>query len=173
MIKRINLPLTEQTICSLHVGEQVLLNGELFTARDAAHKRLVGLLKEGRPLPVNLKGNTVYYVGPCPTPTGKVVGSCGPTTSGRCDIYAPTLIEHGLKGMIGKGYRNTNVMDSIKKHKAIYFVAIGGAGALYARCVLSCEIVAFEDLGAEAIHKFIVKDFPVVVAIDSEGKSIY
>ena len=173
MIKKISLPLTDKAICDLHAGEQVLLSGELFTARDAAHKRIISLMREEKPLPVALDGATIYYVGPCPTPAGKIVGSCGPTTSSRCDTYTPLLIEHGLRGMIGKGQRSLDVVDSIKKNRAVYFVAIGGAGALYARCVLSCEIVAFEDLGAEAIHRFVVKDFPVVVAIDSIGQSIY
>jgi fumarate hydratase subunit beta len=172
-MKKVMLPLTEKEMKNLHAGDGVLLSGEMFTARDAAHKRLIELLNNEQPLPVNLQNATVYYVGPCPTPPGKIVGSCGPTTAARCDSYTPELLKQGLKGMVGKGYRSQEVVNSIKQNGAVYFVAIGGAAALYADCVKECSIIAFDDLGAEAIHKFVVEDFPVVVAVDSQGNSIY
>ena len=172
-MKRINLPLTQQDILSLKAGDGVLISGQMFTARDAGHKRLVAMIEQNQQLPIELKNATVYYVGPCPNKPDQIIGSCGPTTSGRCDSYAPTLLQHGLKGMIGKGWRNDTVVDEMKKQGGIYFAAIGGAGALYANCVQKAELVAFEDLGAEALYILTVKDFPAIVATDSQGNSIY
>ena len=172
-MKRINLPLTQQDISNLKAGDNVLLNGQMFTARDAGHKRLVAMIEQNKQLPIDLTNATVYYVGPCPNKPDQIIGSCGPTTSGRCDSYAPTLLQHGLKGMIGKGWRNDTVVEEMKKQGAVYFAAIGGAGALYANCVQKADLVAFEDLGAEALYMLTVKDFPAIVATDSQGNSIY
>ena len=172
-MKRINLPLDKQDIATLTAGESVLLTGKVFTARDAGHKRLVSMIEQNKPLPVDLKNATIYYVGPCPSKPGQIIGSCGPTTSGRCDSYTPTLLQHGVTGMIGKGWRNEAVINEMKKQGAIYFAAIGGAGALYANCVQKAKLIAFEDLGAEALFELTIKDFPAIVATDSKGNSIY
>lgn len=171
--KNIITPLTSNLIEELKAGDEVLISGVLYTGRDAAHKRLVSLLENGEPLPFDIKGQILYYVGPCPAPEGRVIGSAGPTTSGRMDSYAPTLIECGLKGMIGKGQRDDKVVEAIKKHNAIYFGAIGGAGALISSCIVKQEIIAFEDLGTEAIRKIEVKDLPCVVIIDAQGRDRY
>lgn len=173
MAKIINTPLTDDILNDLHVGDRVLLNGIIYTGRDAAHKRLVEMISKGEKLPMDLDGQTIYYVGPCPAKPGRVIGSAGPTTSGRMDAYAPILMEHGLKGMIGKGLRNQSVVDSIVKNKAVYFAAIGGAGALLAEAIKEAEVIAFPDLGPEAIYKLKVEDFPVTVVIDNEGKDLY
>lgn len=173
MVKNINTPLTDEIVIKLNSGDRVLLNGIIYTGRDAAHKRLVELMKEGKELPLELKGQVIYYVGPCPAKPGRVIGSAGPTTSGRMDAYTPTLLDEGLKGMIGKGLRNKEVVDSIIKNKAVYFAAIGGAGALLAEAIKEAEVIAFPELGPEAIYKLRVEDFPVTVIIDSKGKNLY
>lgn len=169
----LSLPLTEKVIQELSAGDRVLLSGDIYTARDAAHKRMTALLYDGKPLPFDPIGQAVYYAGPCPAPPGKPIGSIGPTTSTRMDAYAPRLIREGLRVMIGKGMRSRAVVDAIAEHKGIYLSAVGGAGAYYAKCVIKAEPVAFEDLGTEAIYKLTVKDMPLVVAIDSKGCSIY
>ena len=171
--RSITLPLTKEVAKSLRAGETVLLSGELYTARDAAHKRLVALLDEGKPLPFDPAGQTIYYVGPAPASPGHAVGSAGPTSSYRMDAYAPRLLEVGLLGMIGKGRRNEAVIESMKRHGAVYFGAVGGAAALISRRIVSSEVIAFPNLGAEAVHRFIIRDFPVVVLIDSEGNNQY
>ncbi|HOP75373.1 MAG TPA: Fe-S-containing hydro-lyase [Bacillota bacterium] len=171
--KRIKLPLSEEDILELRAGEAVLLSGELLSGRDAAHKRLITALNAGEPLPVNLAGETIYYVGPCPTPPGKVIGSAGPTTSGRMDHYTPKLLEIGLRGMIGKGQRSPEVIEAMIKYQAVYFAALGGAGALIARSIKKAEVIAYPDLGPEAIHRLTVEDFPVIVAIDAYGNDLY
>ena len=170
---KLHTPLTEDKILNLKAGDSVLLSGVIYSARDAAHKRLIDLLEEGKELPLNIKDETIYYVGPSPAKPGKVIGSAGPTTSYRMDSYAPSLLDLGLKGMIGKGLRSEEVVQSIIKNKAVYFGAIGGAAALIGKSVKSAEILAYEDLGSEAIRELEVKDFPVVVIIDSEGNNLY
>lgn len=172
-MKVIELPLNDEKVKELKVGESVLLTGVIYTARDAAHKRLVEALERGEKLPFDIEGQTIYYVGPTPEKYGEAIGSAGPTTSYRMDSYAPTLLELGQKGMIGKGVRGQNVVDSMIKNKAVYFGAIGGAGALISKCIIKSEIIAYEDLGAEAIRKLEIKDFPVIVAIDCEGNDLY
>ncbi len=166
-------PLSEETARKLVAGDKVSLTGIIYTARDAAHKRLVDLLDEGKELPMPLEGHIIYYVGPAPTPPGKAIGSAGPTTSYRMDPYTPALIEHGMKGMIGKGERSGEVVDAMKKHGAVYFAATGGAAALISKRIKSAEVIAYEDLGAEAIRKLEVENFPVIVAQDSKGGNIY
>lgn len=172
-MKVVELPLNDEKVSELKIGESVLLTGVIYTARDAAHKRLVEAVERGEKLPFDIKGETIYYVGPTPEKEGEAIGSAGPTTSYRMDSYVPTLLDLGQKGMIGKGVRGQNVIDSMIKNKAIYFGAIGGAGALISKCITKAEIIAYEDLGAEAIRRLEVKDFPVIVAIDSQGNSIY
>jgi fumarate hydratase subunit beta len=167
------LPLTDETITDLHAGDNVLLTGVLYVARDAAHKRLVETLDKGQSLPFDIKGQTVYYMGPSPAKPGQVIGAAGPTTSGRMDSFSPRLMEVGLKGMIGKGNRSQAVKDAIKKNKAVYFAAIGGAGALIAGVIRKSEVVAYEELGAEAIRKLEVEDFPVTVINDIYGNDLY
>ena len=157
----------------LKSGDRVLLTGVVYTGRDAAHKRLFELLERGEKLPVDLKGQVIYYVGPAPAKPGQVIGSAGPTTSGRMDIYAPALMAYGLRGMIGKGQRNQGVLSAIQEYQAVYFGATGGAGALLARCVKKCEIVAYEDLGPEAIRRLEVEDLPLVVINDCHGGDLY
>ena len=173
MIKSINTPLTEDITTELKAGDSILLNGTIYTARDAAHGRLINLLNDGKDLPINMKDEIIYFVGPTPEKQGHVIGSAGPTTSYRMDSYAPRLLDLGLKGMIGKGARNEEVIDAIRRNKAIYFGAIGGAGALISKCITSCEVIAYDDLGAEAIRKLEVKDMPLVVIIDTEGNNLY
>lgn len=158
---------------NLRAGDRVLLNGTVYTARDAAHKRIVSLLSEGEALPFDLSGAVIYYAGPTPAKEGLAIGSIGPTTSSRMDVFTPILLENGLCAMVGKGARNAAVVEAMKKHGAVYFAAIGGAGALYSRCITSCEVIAFEDLGCESVKKLTVKDFPLTVAIDSHGGSLY
>lgn len=170
---RITTPLCNEVVDNLSAGDQVLLSGVVYTARDAAHARLVELITQDKPLPVDLEGQVIYYVGPTPARPGRVIGSAGPTTSGRMDAYTPPLLEAGLKGMIGKGQRDQSVIDAIVKHKAVYFAATPGAGALLARHVTSCEVVAYEDLGCEAIHKLTVEDLPLIVINDSQGRDFY
>ncbi|SUY48218.1 fumarate hydratase [Clostridium putrefaciens] len=173
MEKKITTPLTKEKVKGLKAGDSVLISGTIYTARDAAHKRLVDLLDEGKELPLDLKDAIIYYVGPSPAKPGMALGSAGPTTSYRMDPYAPRLLDKGLKGMIGKGLRNKEVIDSLIKNNAVYFAAIGGAAALIGKSVEEAEMVAYEDLGAEAIRKLTVKDLPVVVVIDSEGNNLY
>lgn len=173
MEKRITTPLTMEKIKDLKAGDSVLITGYIYTARDAAHKRLVDLLKDGKELPFDIKDQVIYYVGPTPAKEGQPIGSAGPTTSYRMDPYAPTLIEQGLRGMIGKGYRNAEVVEAMKKHGAVYFAAIGGAAALVGKRVKTAELIAYEDLQSEAIRKLYVEDLPVVVVIDSEGNNYY
>lgn len=170
---KLNAPLTADKLADLKAGDSVLLSGVIYSARDAAHKRLIDLLNEGKELPLNIKDETIYYVGPSPAKPGKVIGSAGPTTSYRMDAYAPTLLDLGLKGMIGKGARNQEVIDAIKRNGAVYFGAIGGAAALIGRSIVKSEIIAYEDLGAEAIRRMEVKDMPLVVIIDSKGNNLY
>ncbi len=170
----ISATITKDTVRELHAGDRVLLTGEIYTARDAAHKRLCDLLEAGKPLPVELENKVIYFVGPSPAKEGAVIGSAGPTTSYRMDAYSPTLIEQcGLMGMIGKGPRSPEVIGSMVKHGAVYFAAVGGAAALIARSIKEAEVVCYDDLGPEAIRRLIVEDMPLVVAIDSEGRSLY
>ncbi len=171
--RRLIVPFDAEMARSLRAGEQVLLTGHIYTARDAAHARLVQAVQEGEQPPVDLRNQTIFYAGPAPARPGAVIGSIGPTTSGRMDPYTPTLLEHGLTGMIGKGLRSSEVIQSMRQHGAVYFAALGGAAALLARSVVAVELVAYDDLGTEAIRRLEVKDFPVIVAIDSEGKSLY
>ena len=157
----------------LKVKDRILLSGTVYTARDAAHKRIVDGLKNGVNPPFELKGATIYYAGPTPSDGSRPIGSCGPTTSGRMDVFTPFLLDRGLICMIGKGPRNTEVVESIKKNGALYLCAIGGAGALASKCIVSARVVAFEDLGCESVKKLYIQDFPLLVAIDSKGNSIY
>ena len=170
---KLHTPLTEDKISNLKAGDNILLSGVIYSARDAAHKRLIELLDKGKELPLNIKDETIYYVGPLPAKPDQVIGSAGPTTSYRMDAYAPRLMDLGLKGMIGKGARNEEVIDSIKKNKAVYFGAIGGAAALIGKSIIKSEIIAYEDLGAEAIRRMEVKDMPLVVIIDPQGNNLY
>lgn len=170
---KVHTPLTEEKVKGLKAGDTVLLSGELYTGRDAAHKRLIDLLDENKELPLNIKDEIIYYVGPSPAKPGQVIGSAGPTTSYRMDPYAPRLLDLGLRGMIGKGARSEEVIDAIKRNKGVYFGAIGGAAALIGKSIIKSEIIAYEDLGAEAIRKIEVVDMPLVVIIDSEGTNLY
>lgn len=171
-MKRITTPLTTEVILTLKAGDEVLLSGVIYTARDQAHLRMMKMIEDGKNIPVDIKGQVIYYCGPTP-PGKRVIGSCGPTTSGRMDPFTPALIEAGLKGMIGKGLRSGAVINAIKKNKAVYFLAPGGAGAYLSERVKKCECIAFEDLGAEAIHMLEVEDFPLVVGVDASGRDIY
>ena len=173
MTKKINLPITDEDIKNLNAGDSVLLTGTIITGRDAAHKRLFELIEKGEELPVDIKGELIYYVGPAPAKPGFAVGPAGPTSSYRMDKYAPALLDLGLKGMIGKGARNQAVIDSIVKNNCVYFAAIGGAAALIAKSIKSEELLCYEDLGTEAIRRYTVEDFPCIVAIDSRGNNVY
>lgn len=173
MTKKINLPITDEDIKNLKAGDSVLLTGTIITGRDAAHKRLFELLEQGKPLPVDLRGEVIYYVGPAPAKPGYAVGPAGPTSSYRMDKYTPALLDLGLRGMIGKGARSQEVIDSIVKNKAVYFAAIGGAAALIAKSIKQEELLCYEDLGTEAVRRYTVEDFPCVVAIDCEGNNVY
>ena len=166
-------PFTDEKIKSLKAGEMVYISGTVYTGRDAAHKRLCEMIERGEKMPFDFEGQAIYYAGPCPAKPGKPIGSVGPTTGGRMDAYSPTLIERGLKVMIGKGSRSEEVVNAIKNHTGVYFAAIGGAAALMARCVESAEVIAFDDLGTEAIRKLQVNQLPVIVVIDSEGNNSY
>ncbi|MFZ3171573.1 MAG: Fe-S-containing hydro-lyase [Carboxydocellales bacterium] len=172
-IIRVNSPLTAEAIEQLTIGARVLISGFVYTARDTAHKKLLELLNEGRPLPIDLRGQIIYYAGPTPPKPGKVIGSVGPTTSGRMDAFTPRLLEQGLKGMIGKGLRSQEVVNSIKKNQAVYFVAIGGTAALISKHIKACEVVAYPELGTEAIRRLLVEDFPAIVATDMYGGNLY
>ncbi|QDI90353.1 Fe-S-containing hydro-lyase [Salicibibacter halophilus] len=171
--KKITLPLTDAKVQDLKAGDRVLLSGDVYAARDAAHKRLLERMENDEELPIQLEGEVVYYVGPTPAKPGQIIGSAGPTTSGRVDKYTPALLSRGLKGMIGKGYRNEEVKTAIQKYKAVYFAAIGGSGALLSKKILSETIVAYEDLGPEAVRRLTINDFPVTVINDCYGNDWY
>lgn len=173
MNKYIQTPINQNQISNLKIGDSVYISGTIYVARDAAHKRMQEMLDNNEKLPFDLQDNIIYYMGPSPAREGRPIGSAGPTTSGRMDKYAPTLLDLGLKGMIGKGKRSAEVKEAVIRNKAIYFAAIGGAGALLSKSILKSEIIAFEDLGAEAILKLEVKDFPVIVVMDSFGNDLY
>ena len=172
MTKKITLPLTEETIRDLKAGDSVLITGSMLTGRDAAHKRLFELIEKGEPLPVDIDGEIIYYVGPAPAKPGHAVGPAGPTSSYRMDKYTPALLDRGLKGMIGKGKRSPEVVASMVKNGCVYFAAIGGAAALISRSIKKIETLAYEDLGTDAIYRFYVEDFPAIVAIDANGNSV-
>jgi len=167
------LPLTEKTIAGLKAGDDLLLSGVLYVARDVAHKRIVEALDKGKPLPFDIKGQTIYYMGPSPSPPGKVIGSAGPTTSSRMDAFTPRLLAVGLKGMIGKGARSKEVKEAMKKFKAVYLAAVGGAGALIFKTIVKSEIIAYPELGPEAVLKLEVKEFPAIVINDIYGGDLY
>lgn len=169
----INTPLDEETISKLHCGDMVYISGVIYTARDAAHKRMDEALEEKKELPFDVRNNIIYYLGPTPAREGHVIGSAGPTTSSRMDKYTPRLLSMGLGGMIGKGKRSQEVIDSIIRNKAVYFAAIGGAGALLSKAIVSSEVIAYEDLGTEAVRKLVVNELPVIVVIDSRGNDLY
>ncbi len=173
MEKKITLPLTEEIAKSLKAGDRVLLTGIIYTSRDAGHKRMCESLAKGEELPIDPMNATIYYVGPTPAKPGTVIGSAGPTTSGRMDAYAPTMMSVGARGMIGKGARLPEVVNAMKKYSGVYFGAIGGAGALLAKCIKSAKLIAYEDLGAEALRELYVEDMPLMVIIDSEGNNLY
>ena len=168
-----DLPITAEKASSLKIGDFVYLTGEMYVARDAAHKRLFDLIERGQKLPIDLKDSTIYYMGPSPAREGRPIGSAGPTTASRMDKYAPTLLDLGEKAMVGKGKRTKEVLEAVVRNHAVYFAAIGGAGALLSKCITSSKIIAYEDLGAEAIRKITVKDFPVIVVADDKGGYLY
>ncbi len=170
---KITTPLDEETVLQLKAGDSVKITGNIYTGRDAAHKRLFELIEEGKELPFPLSGQIMYYVGPAPAKPGYACGPAGPTTSYRMDPYTPSLLEKGLKGMIGKGLRSKEVVESMKKNKAVYFAAVGGAAALIAKTIKKSEVIAYPDLGAEAIHRYYVEDFPAIVCIDAHGNNLY
>ncbi len=170
---RLSTPLTDDAVKALSIGDSVVISGYIYTGRDAAHKRLVELIDRREPLPFDLEGAVIYYVGPSPAPPGRVIGAAGPTTSYRMDAYAPRLIELGLKGMIGKGARSREVRDAMVAHSAVYFAAIGGAGALMARSIKEAEVIAWEELGPEAVRRLLVEDFPLTVVNDVHGRDLY
>jgi len=172
-IRRLTTPLSDAAVAGLRAGDRVRLSGVLLTGRDAAHKRLIDLLDAGQSLPVEVRGQVIYYVGPSPPRPGMVIGSAGPTTGGRMDSYAPQLMALGLKGMIGKGARSLPVREAMQKHTCVYFGAVGGAGALLSKYIKSAEIIAYEDLGTEAIRRLVVEDFPVIVINDAHGNDLY
>ena len=172
-MKKVKLPLTEETVASLRAGDAVLLSGVLYTARDAAHKRMHEKIAKGEELPFDLKNNTIYYVGPTPAKPGMAIGSAGPTTSSRMDAYTPELLNLGLKGMLGKGRRSPQVKQAIVANKAVYFIACGGAGALISHCIKKREPIAFEELLSEAVTRLTVEDLPCFVGIDADGNDIY
>ena len=173
MDKYINAPISDEDARSLKSGDYVYITGTIYTARDAAHKRMYEALERGEKLPFDVKNNTIYYMGPSPAREGRPIGSAGPTTASRMDKYAPSLLDLGLIGMIGKGKRNPAVHEAIVRDKAVYFAAVGGAGALLSKCITSSEVIAYDDLGTEAVRKLTVKDFPVIVVIDSDGRDLY
>ena len=173
MDRHIQVPLQEQDIEKLKAGDYVYLTGTIYTARDAAHKRMYDSMKKGEPLPIELKGNVLYYLGPSPAREGQVIGSAGPTTSSRMDKYTPDMLDAGLKGMVGKGKRSPEVIDAMKRNHAVYFAAVGGAGALLSQCIKKAEVVAYEDLGTEAIRRLYIENLPVIVVIDQDGNNLY
>lgn len=170
---KIKTPLSDEDVQSLKIGDSILITGKIYTARDAAHKRLIDLIEKGESLPLDLKGQIIYYVGPAPAKPGYVIGPAGPTTSGRCDPYTPALLALGLKGMIGKGVRSKEVREAMEKHKAVYLAATGGAAALISKNIKAVKIIAYEDLGPEAIRELEVENFPVIVANDAHGGDLY
>lgn len=172
-VKKITTPLTDEAVASLRTGDKVAITGVIYTARDAAHNRMTEALREGAPLPFDIRGQIVYYVGPTPAPPGQVIGSAGPTTSGRMDSYTPPLLALGLKGMIGKGSRSAAVKEAMREHRAVYLAAVGGAGALLARCIKGAQVVAYGDLGPEAVYRLEVEDFPAMVVNDIYGGDLY
>lgn len=173
MDKYISAPLSGEDAATLRAGDYVYLTGTIYTARDAAHKRMYEALEKGEPLPLDMKNNVIYYMGPSPARPGRVIGSAGPTTASRMDKYAPSLLDLGLRGMIGKGKRSQEVRDAIVRNGAVYFAAVGGAGALLSRSIISAEVIAYDDLGTEAIRKLEVKNFPVIVVMDATGSNLY
>ena len=173
MDRHITAPITKETAKTLHAGDYVYITGTIYTARDAAHKRMQETLQRGEALPLEMKENVIYYMGPSPAREGRPIGSAGPTTASRMDKYAPELLDLGLGAMIGKGKRSQEVKDAIVRNGSVYFAAVGGAGALLSKCILSSDVIAYDDLGTEAIRKLQVKDFPVIVVIDSEGNNLY
>lgn len=173
MDRHITVPLTDETASSLRAGDYVYLTGTIYTARDAAHKRMYETIGENGQLPLDMKNNVIYYMGPSPAREGKVIGSAGPTTASRMDKYAPLLLDMGLKGMIGKGKRSQAVKDAVVRNGAVYFAAVGGAGALLSRSIVASEVIAYDDLGTEAVRKLEIKDFPVIVVMDSVGNDLY
>ncbi len=173
MDKKLQIPASEAEIEALRSGDMVYITGTIYTARDAAHKRMYDTLAEGGEIPYDIEGSFVYYLGPTPAKPGQVIGSAGPTTSSRMDKYTPTLLGKGLKGMIGKGKRSKEVIDAIVENKAVYMAAVGGAGALLSKCIKKAEVIAYDDLGTEAIRKLYVENLPVIVIIDSEGHNLY
>ena len=173
MDKHINAPISDETAASLRAGDYVYITGTIYTARDAAHKRMAEALAKGEKLPIDMKNNIIYYMGPSPAREGRPIGSAGPTTATRMDKYTPTLLDLGMKAMIGKGKRSQEVKDAIVRNKAVYFAAVGGAGALLSKCIEKSEVVCYDNLGAEAIRKIQVKDFPAIVVIDENGNDLY
>ena len=173
MDRHIEAPMSEETARTLEAGDCVYISGTIYTARDAAHKRMDAAIRDGRELPMELKDNFIYYMGPSPARPGRVIGSAGPTTASRMDRYAPELLDRGLRGMIGKGKRTDAVRDAVMRNGAVYFAAVGGAGALLSKAIVSSEVIAYEDLGTEAIRRLVVKDFPVIVVMDSRGNDLY
>ena len=173
MNKKIQVPLLKKDIEELKAGDYVYLTGTIYTARDAAHKRMYDSMKKGEELPIDLNGNVLYYLGPSPAREGQVIGSAGPTTSSRMDKYTPDMLDAGLKGMVGKGKRSKEVIEAMKRNGAVYFAAVGGAGALLAQCIKEAEVVAYDDLGTEAIRRLHIEDLPVIVVIDKEGNNLY
>jgi len=172
-MKKITTPLDDKAVLDLKAGDSVVISGIIYTARDSAHKRMVDSIKKQEPLPIDIKGQVIYYAGPAPAKPGYPIGPIGPTTSGRMDAFTPLMLEHGLKGMVGKGNRSKDVIEAMKKHKAVYFAAIGGAAALLAKRIKSAKVVAYEDLGAEAITELVVDELPVVVVNDAFGNDLY
>ncbi len=173
MDKYINTPLTTEKVESLKAGDYVYITGTIYTARDAAHARMYQMMNEGHDIPIDLNNNIIYYLGPTPEKEGQVIGSAGPTTSSRMDKYTPLLLDHGLKGMIGKGKRSKEVIESMIKNRAVYFAAVGGAGALLSKKIKASNVIAYDDLGTEAIRELYVEDFPVIVVIDTMGNNLY
>lgn len=173
MDKKITTPITEEIAQELTAGDYVYLSGEIYVARDAAHKRMMEVLDRGEALPIDIENATIYYMGPSPAREGRPIGSAGPTTASRMDKYAPTLLDLGQKAMIGKGKRTKEVLDAINRNKAVYFAAVGGAGALLSKCIVESEVICYDDLGAEAIRKLKVQDFPVIVVADCHGNNLY
>lgn len=173
MIKKVRTPLTKQAVQDLQAGDVVRISGKIYTARDAAHKRMVEDLAAGKNLPIDMQGQVIYYVGPAPAMPGQVIGSAGPTTSGRMDKYAPTMMQQGMAGMIGKGLRGKEVVEAMQKYGCVYFAAVGGAGAVIAKTIKAYKVLAYDDLGAEAFAEMEVEDFPAIVVIDSSGKDFY
>lgn len=173
MEKHLETPLTEKKVKELHAGDYVYISGTVYTARDAAHKRMIETLEKGESLPFDMQNQIIYYLGPTPNREGQVIGSAGPTTSSRMDRYAPSLLDRGLKGMIGKGKRSEEVITSMKKNTAVYFAAVGGVGALLSKCITKSEVIAYDDLGTEAIRRLEVKNLPVITVIDCDGNNLY